>query len=149
MYWADWGEPAKIERASMDGTGREVLHNTGLSSPEGITIDYISQTVYWTDYRSGVIEYSNTDGTNRRQLQSGLNFPQGITVHDSLVYWTDLDGVSFTHKLDGDNVSTINPSTFILHPAGIQVISPDRQSLGKDNSPTISRSGCYQIYPQK
>ena len=130
MYWTDWGEPAKIERASMDGIGRQVLHNTGLSSPEGITIDYASQTVYWTDYRSGVIEYSNTDGTNRRQLQSNLLFPQGITVHGSLVYWTDLNGVRYTHKLDGGNATTISSSDFILQPAGVEVISLDRQSIG-------------------
>lgn len=131
MYWADWGDPAKIERASMDGTGRQILHSTGLSSPEAVTIDYTSQTIYWADYVSGVIEYSNTDGTNRRRLQSGLVSPQGITVFGSLIYWTDFIGVHFTHRLDGGNGTKISPGDSTLHPAGIEVISSDRQSLCK------------------
>ena len=38
-----------IERASMDGTSRTVLHSTGLASAYGLTLDYDSQTLYWTD----------------------------------------------------------------------------------------------------
>ena len=49
MYWTDWGNPAKIERASMDGQNRMVLHNTLLTWPNGITIDYSAQKLYWVD----------------------------------------------------------------------------------------------------
>ena len=45
MYWSDWGIPATIERASMDGTNRTVLHNTGLQWPNALTIDYDNQTL--------------------------------------------------------------------------------------------------------
>ena len=30
MYWSDWGDAPTIERASMDGRAREILHNTQL-----------------------------------------------------------------------------------------------------------------------
>ena len=41
MYWTDWGNPAKIEVAAMDGTQRKVLINlSGKTSwPNGLTID--------------------------------------------------------------------------------------------------------------
>ena len=40
MFWTDWGSPAKVERAHMDGTGRMTLANTNLMWPNDITIDY-------------------------------------------------------------------------------------------------------------
>jgi len=46
MFWTDWGQTAKIERAFMDGEDRRVLHEVGLSQPNGITIDYAEQKIY-------------------------------------------------------------------------------------------------------
>ena len=66
MYWTDWGTTAKIERASMDGQNRMVLHNTLLQWPNGITIDYAAQRLYWTDAFLDKIEYSGVDGTGRQ-----------------------------------------------------------------------------------
>ncbi len=131
MYWTDWGEPAKIERASMDGSDRQTIHSTELGEPNGITIDYQTQTIYWTDSELGVIEYSNTDGTNRRQLESGLSNPYAITIEGSLVFFTDLldVGVHTTHKLDNDNVTKFT-SAFTLQPTGIEVIAPNKQAEG-------------------
>ncbi len=132
MYWTDWGEPAKIERSSMDGADRTTLHSTGLSEPNGITIDYQIQTIYWTDSVLGVIDYSNTDGTNRRRLQTNLPYPYAITIEGSLVFFTDwIDvGVHATHKLDGDNVTKF-VNAFTIRPAGIEVIASNRQAEGE------------------
>ncbi len=129
MYWTDWGAPAKIERASMDGSNRQTIHSTGLGEPNGITIDYQTQTIYWTDSELGVIQYSNTDGTNRHQLLSGLPYPFAITVEGSLIFFTDwIDvGIHATHKLDGDNVTKFT-NAFTLQPTGIEVIAPNRQA---------------------
>ena len=66
MYWTDWGNPAKIERASMDGQNRIVLHNTLLTWPNGITVDYSAQKLYWVDAFLDKIEYSDVDGTGRQ-----------------------------------------------------------------------------------
>ena len=60
MYWTDWGSPAKVERASMDGRDRTVLIDTDIVSPYGITIDYAEQRIYWVDAELDKIEYSNT-----------------------------------------------------------------------------------------
>ena len=66
MYWTDWGSTAKIEKASMDGQNRVVLHDTLLTWPNGITIDYAAQRLYWTDASLDKIEYSGVDGTGRQ-----------------------------------------------------------------------------------
>ena len=132
MYWTDWGDPAKIERASMDGMNRQVLHNTEIGEPNGIAIDYQSQVIYWTDSDRDVIEYSNVDGTNRQQLQSDLPYPYGITIEGNLVFFTDwVDfGIHATHRINQGNVTKYtNP--LVLQPVGIIAVAANRQPNGK------------------
>jgi len=41
MYWSDWGDVAKIERAVLDGSDRQTVVTTGLQWPNGLTIGMI------------------------------------------------------------------------------------------------------------
>ena len=36
MYWSDWGENPRIERAWMDGTHREIIIQEKIGWPNGI-----------------------------------------------------------------------------------------------------------------
>jgi len=38
MYWTDWGRQAKIERASLDGSDRQLIVNKDVIWPNGLTI---------------------------------------------------------------------------------------------------------------
>ncbi|XP_070532341.1 low-density lipoprotein receptor-related protein 6-like isoform X2 [Ptychodera flava] len=50
LYWTDWGEYNKIERANLDGTNRIVLTNqSDIGSPAGVTLDHAQNILYWTD----------------------------------------------------------------------------------------------------
>jgi len=81
MYWTDWGDSAKIERANLDGTARVVLVNTSLGWPNGLTIDYAERLIYWGDARLDRIETCRLDGSGRRVLMSD-NIPHifGLTL---------------------------------------------------------------------
>lgn len=133
MYWTDWGAPAKIERASMDGSNIRALHFNDLVEPNGLTIDLQSQIprIYWTDGVQQRIEYSNFDGTGRNILISNLLHPFAITLESSLIYWTDWQNHSIysAHKFDS------NGQLRVLYrmrssPRGIEVVSPTKQPLG-------------------
>lgn len=56
MYWTDWGEVPKIERADLDGTERVVMVNTSLGWPNGLALDYHERKIYWGDAKTDRIE---------------------------------------------------------------------------------------------
>ena len=68
MYWTDWGLKPKIERANLDGSDRLMLINTSLHWPNGLSLDYAEQKLYWSDAHTDRIEVANADGTERRTL---------------------------------------------------------------------------------
>ena len=54
MFWTDWVQTpsalnANIERANMDGSGRRQLVNKHLLWPNGLSIDYTNNRLYWCD----------------------------------------------------------------------------------------------------
>ena len=138
MFWTDFGQTAQIERAFLDGSDRRVLHNTGLSQPVGITLDYTTQRVYWSDVALDRIEFSNFDGSGRAIVESeatGLYHPFALTVADDLLFWTDWETNSAysTHKEHGfDNTlgyfATV--ASFSSTPYGIEAVLESRQVQG-------------------
>jgi DNA-binding beta-propeller fold protein YncE len=52
-----------------------------LESPAGISIDWVTNKLYWTDAGTNVIEVSNMDGSMRSLLiWEGLDKPRDIAV---------------------------------------------------------------------
>ena len=92
MYWTDWGEVPKIERAGMDGSphSRKVLIKNEIVWPNGITLDYQSSRIYWADAKLASISSCNFDGTDRKLIRSdNLPHPFALTVFENTLYWTD------------------------------------------------------------
>lgn len=54
MFWADWGNEPRIERADMDGGNRKVLVEDNLGWPNGLTIDRPNNQLYWADAKTKV-----------------------------------------------------------------------------------------------
>lgn len=68
MYWSDWGDKPRIERAHMDGTNRIQIATDNLTYPNGLAIDHSAGKIYWTDGGSKSIVFANFDGSNRKVL---------------------------------------------------------------------------------
>lgn len=66
MFWTEIGNVMKIERAGMDGSERRAVVNTGLGWPGGVTVDTISDRIYWTDERLRAIGSATLDGDDIR-----------------------------------------------------------------------------------
>ena len=90
MFWTDWGRHPKIERAELDGSHRITLVNSSVAWPNGITIDFREQKIYWADAKLDKIEVMNLDGSRRRTIvDENLPHVFGFTVLGDRLYWTD------------------------------------------------------------
>ena len=134
LYWTDYYSTVpKIQRMSMDGTSKTILHDADLSAPYGLTLDYDTQTLYWTDYTQNRIEKSNTDGSNRMTVTTSLiNDAYSITFYNGRLYWTDLSyNRILTASVDSGTSSYLTNSMNDMY--GITVVTEERQPLGKLN----------------
>ena len=70
MYWMRYSA-GSIHRAGTDGSSLLTLIN-GLNHPQGITIDFTSRGLYWTEYYGDRIQSSDLDG---RDVQLVVQLP--------------------------------------------------------------------------
>ena len=130
MYWSDWGDIPKIEHASMDGQARQILHNTQLVRPNGLTLDYQNQVLYWIDASLDRIESSNVDGTNRTLIANfSPNYhPFSMSFFNNILYWTDW-GTDKIHSIFANGTSLTSLIRRFRLATGIEVVSGSRQQL--------------------
>ena len=144
MFWTDLGSVPKIERASMDGTGRLILHVGYVKHPTALAVDLPSRTIFWADSRLHVIVCSSYNGHNRRPiLATGVRHPFSLAVFENKLYWSDwarsavmstniYDSMNMTVVANGrgyyeddmllSNVSVVHSDLF--YPMGIRVVHP-------------------------
>lgn len=136
MYWSDWGSVARIEKASMDGTNRVVIHDTSLVWPNALTLDIPSQTLYWADANLDKVESSGVDGTNRRLItQIGVDHPYGIVIDNNGIYFSDWTGNTIRTISNNGTAATVLHSLYSCgRPSGIQIVNQFRQLSGTSSS---------------
>ena len=119
----------------MDGTSHTTVHSSGVTWPNGLTIDYDAHTLFWTDANLDRIESSNYDGSNRTILIQGLFifYPFSMTFYEDKLYWGDWV-VGFIFRLP---VAYLPDDLYIvrevleMEPTGIEVVSLSRQPKGE------------------
>ena len=57
VLWTDWGQVPYIGRVGMNGTGRSKVITEKLVWPNGLTIDYITDRIWWCDAHLDYIEW--------------------------------------------------------------------------------------------
>ncbi|XP_056022380.1 nidogen-1-like isoform X2 [Ostrea edulis] len=90
LYYTDVVE-GSVYHAASNGSNLNVIIS-GLKSPEGLSIDWVSRNMYWTDSEMDCIEVSRLNGTSRKRLfEKGLVNPRAIVVNPQRgrMYWTD------------------------------------------------------------
>jgi len=93
IFWSDWGNKPKISRATMDGSNVIDIVTTMIRWPNGLTIDYDSDTIYWADASLDRIESIDISGTvsQRKVILSStqVQHPYAITFYNKQLYWDD------------------------------------------------------------
>ncbi|XP_071510754.1 uncharacterized protein [Diadema antillarum] len=112
MFWTEFGPPAQIERAGLDGSDRVVLLSSliglPLFRPGGLAIDYDKQRLYYGDLLMGTISSMDYNGNNRRQIlrKPGAIFFD-IALYKDFVLWTELgrgNGIYAANRETGETV---------------------------------------------
>ena len=125
MYWTDWGANPKIERAGMDNSARQTIVAGNLVWPNGLTIDRVTNRLFWADAKLDKIEVSDLNGGNRQLiLSSVVNIhPYGLTVYQDMLFWTDWH----TKSISRFNLSSGNQEIIVnglQKPMDIHVFDP-------------------------
>ncbi|CAB3364278.1 Hypothetical predicted protein [Cloeon dipterum] len=152
LFWTDWDTNGpRIERCSMSGEGRQLIVRvdkvTNGGWPNGLTLDYVLQRIYWIDAKSDSIHTSNYDGGDYREVMRGhetQTHPFAIALFENYVYWTDwrTNSVIRASKWNGSDISVIQRT--LTQPFDIQILHPSRQPKAK-NPCGDNNGGCSHL----
>lgn len=147
IYWTGWGRTPKIERARLDGTGRNVFITSGIQIPNGLVLDESDKKLYWAgkDLNGyGVIEAVSLDGLTRNVIfrQSGYH-PLSLDIFQDFVYWTDWEknAVLRINKTNGGVDEVI---VSVNKPMGLKILH-QRTEIHGVNPCEKSNGGCEHL----
>ncbi|KAI4544121.1 hypothetical protein MG293_004387 [Ovis ammon polii] len=128
MYWTDWGTNAKIETATMGGYSRRSLVDRGLVWPNGLTMDYEQNLLYWADANLEKIERMDLERYLREVIVSRANSPFGLALYGQYIYWTDMltQKIYRANKVDGSDQTAVT-MTLPFRPKGICAVVKGQQ----------------------
>ncbi|XP_076166468.1 low-density lipoprotein receptor isoform X2 [Ptiloglossa arizonensis] len=143
MFWTDWSDEARIEKAGMDGSHRMVIVDNDVIWPNGLTLDLISKKIYWIDAKLYIIGSCNYDGSGRRTVlysPDSLRHPYSITTFEDYVYWTDWDKETIfkANKFTGKEIEAVTSVRTLQHPMVVHVYHPYRQPDGMNQCQAVN-----------
>nr|XP_022909737.1 low-density lipoprotein receptor-related protein 1 isoform X1 [Onthophagus taurus] len=152
LFWTDWDNDApRIERCSLAGLDRKIIVLTDSIDggwPNGITLDYDSERIYWIDARSDSIHTATYDGSDKRLVLRNhdmLSHPFAISLFENYVYWTDwrTNSVARANKWTGSEVFVIQRT--LTQPFDIEILHPSRQPRDGPNPCGNNNGGCSHL----
>lgn len=86
LFFSDYGNVAKLERCTLDGSQRSRIVHTGMEQPTALTLDLVKELVYWADVYLDFIAVVDYDGGNRHTIIRGNSVSKIIyNVQDSMM----------------------------------------------------------------
>ncbi|KAL3265566.1 hypothetical protein HHI36_009771 [Cryptolaemus montrouzieri] len=147
MVWTDWGETPKIERAGMNGdpNTRKKIVTKDIFWPNGLTIDYKFEKIYWIDAKLSFIDVMDYEGKNRQRiLKSNFEYPHSLTYFQDRFYYTDWK----TWSIHGYDKNLRHSVKEIEHfqdvPVDVHVWNPKCQEKYQKN-PCENNGGCSHL----
>uniref|UniRef100_A0A8C2AIS0 Low density lipoprotein receptor-related protein 1Bb n=1 Tax=Cyprinus carpio TaxID=7962 RepID=A0A8C2AIS0_CYPCA len=143
-----WGKNPCIGRARLDGSDQVTLVSSGIAWPNGITIDYEENRLYWCDARTDKIERINLEtGEGREIVLSAANVDLfSVAVFGAYIYWSDRahanGSIRRGFKRDATDTVTIR-SGLGVNLKDVKVFNKARE---KGTNPCArSNGGCQQL----
>ncbi len=111
IYFTDRGVQG-VQRANFNcSLVTEPLIENAAILPQALAIDAASETVFWTDFNSGLVRRANLDGTGVNVIVTGLNQPTALAVdpEQGCLYISELGAARIVRvRLDGTDQQTVH-----------------------------------------
>ncbi|XP_018419478.1 PREDICTED: low-density lipoprotein receptor-related protein 8 [Nanorana parkeri] len=150
MFWSDWGEPSKIEKAGLNGGDRQILVSDDIEWPNGITLDVLTHRLYWVDSKLHTLSSVDFSGANRKMLifsEDKLSHPFGLAVFEDKVFWTDLENEAIfsANRLTGKEISILAEN--LNNPHDIVIVHQLKQpkAINACNQGPLPNGGCEYL----
>ena len=132
MFWTDWGQNPKIERATLNGEGRTTIVSSGLVWPNDVVIDFSSNQLFWVDGSLAKVETADYNGQNRRLIfRSNGTHPFGVSVLSNTLYVTDWVLMRGLLKIDKNIGILFDRDVVPGQPMGVAVYDRSTQPQGE------------------
>lgn len=119
-----------------------------LGWPNGLSIDFENDRLYWCDALLDHIQHANLDGTDIKTINSRLiRHPFSLAIHNEWVYITDwrLDAIFRIHKVTGDKEEVITKVDETNRLYGVKVYSRKEQKIDKLHPCYINNGNCEKL----
>lgn len=84
VYWTEGRAPPRVKRVFFNGTGEEVVLETGMYNVEGLAVDWVGRNMYLADRIQDKIFVATLDGRYMKTLiAEGLQEPRAVVVDPS------------------------------------------------------------------
>ncbi|XP_071551533.1 uncharacterized protein [Panulirus ornatus] len=150
MYWTDV-QASVIERAGMDGSGRQVLVSEGLLWPNALALDQPAERLYWMDAYKDSAYSMKTDGSDRKHLAEAIvSHPFALTVWEEHIYWTDWnqERIKSCIKREGRHVDTLLKGSTHHQYYGLSLYHPTMYNQGPNPCKLSSCSHLCLLSPK-
>uniref|UniRef100_A0A6B2EKV3 Sortilin-related receptor n=1 Tax=Phlebotomus kandelakii TaxID=1109342 RepID=A0A6B2EKV3_9DIPT len=114
IFWTDWSSSKpSLSRSNLDGTEiRMLFTKPQVVWPNGVTIDYIAERVYWVDASKDYIASCDLHGRGFQKIleqDPRVAHPFAVAVYKDLMYWDDwkMDSVFSADKDKGIIIHSI------------------------------------------
>ncbi|XP_037104975.1 low-density lipoprotein receptor-like isoform X1 [Syngnathus acus] len=131
LYLAQQGQ-GSIYRVNLNFQAQDATLVLKFLSPvSGLTLDWIHHLLFWSSLESGSIHVSLLDGSQQRQVITGLDKPCAITVDplNGLLFWAQCGSPAKIVRATFDGQEMRNVVTSLLHNPVALTLDTPRQLL--------------------
>lgn len=148
IFFSEWDRPANISRAYTDGTNLIVFKNVTLGWPNGLSVDFARDRLYWCDALLDHVQHSKLDGTDVVTVNSRLiRHPFSIVIHKDWMYITDwrLDAIIRLNKFTGGDEEIIVREGQTNRLYGVKVYGESEQAILTVHPCSINNGNCQKM----
>ncbi|XP_040583657.2 LOW QUALITY PROTEIN: low-density lipoprotein receptor-related protein 2 [Lepeophtheirus salmonis] len=148
IFFSEWDRPANISRANSDGTDVHVFENVLLGWPNGLSMDYEKDRLYWCDALLDHIQHADLNGKDVRTISSRLiRHPFSLVVYGDKLFVTDwrLDAIIEMNRSDGSEEKIIEKVEESNRLYGIKIYSKSAQKIIEGHPCHKNKGGCSKL----